>query len=106
MITQEMIQEVIQRLVAVYRPERIYLFGSYAWGQPTEDSDLDLMVVVEGEKEVTSLDYASGYEALIGIRCSKDIMINSLAHFQHRVAIGLTLQEKIAKEGRLIYGRA
>ena len=42
MVTKEQIQEVTRRLVEVYQPEAIYLFGSYAWGEPNADSDIDL----------------------------------------------------------------
>ena len=46
MITEAQIQAAAQKLAEVYQPEAIYLFGSYAWGEPTEDSDLDLMIVM------------------------------------------------------------
>lgn len=47
MINKETIEEVKNRLVKTYNPIAIYLFGSYAWGSPTEDSDLDLLVIIE-----------------------------------------------------------
>jgi predicted nucleotidyltransferase len=50
MITEEQIQAVVQRIVEGYAPDRIILFGSYAYGTPTEDSDLDLLVVKSGER--------------------------------------------------------
>ncbi|NIS69053.1 MAG: nucleotidyltransferase domain-containing protein, partial [Proteobacteria bacterium] len=37
--------EIVRRLIAAYRPERIYLFGSKARGDSGGDSDYDLMVV-------------------------------------------------------------
>ncbi len=37
--------EVTRRLVAELKPERIILFGSHAWGRPTEHSDVDLLVI-------------------------------------------------------------
>lgn len=43
----ELIEEVKNRLIRVYKPVKIYLFGSHVWGQPTEDSDLDFLVIVE-----------------------------------------------------------
>ena len=46
MITQELLGAITRRLVEVYNPEAIYLFGSYVWGVTTEDSDIDLMVLV------------------------------------------------------------
>ena len=44
MIKREVIDEVKNRLVKAYDPLAIYLFGSYAWGTPTEDSDLELLI--------------------------------------------------------------
>lgn len=40
------LDEITARLVAEFDPEAVYLFGSYVWGEPDEDSDLDLLVVV------------------------------------------------------------
>ena len=50
MISEAQIQAVVARIVEGYRPERIILFGSYAYGTPTEDSDLDLLVVKRDER--------------------------------------------------------
>jgi len=41
--------EVVRRLVHVYRPERIYLFGSTARGDAGPDSDYDLMIILPDE---------------------------------------------------------
>jgi hypothetical protein len=38
-ISQTVIEEVKRRLIEVYDPAKIYLFGSYAWGVPHEESD-------------------------------------------------------------------
>src|SRR6184192_1428157 len=45
MIAIERIRELCDRIAAEFEPERIILFGSYAYGTPTEDSDVDLLVV-------------------------------------------------------------
>jgi predicted nucleotidyltransferase len=39
--------EVVAQIAETFRPERIVLFGSRAYGAPTEDSDVDLLVVME-----------------------------------------------------------
>jgi predicted nucleotidyltransferase len=39
------IQDFTQRLVAEFSPQRVILFGSYAYGHPTPDSDVDLLVI-------------------------------------------------------------
>ena len=41
-----LLEEITRRLVAEFQPEQIFLFGSHAWGRPTADSDLDLLVVL------------------------------------------------------------
>jgi len=45
MISEQVIQQAVRRLVAAANPSRIILFGSYATGTATENSDLDLMVI-------------------------------------------------------------
>ena len=49
MIDQKTINEIRDLIVETYQPEKIILFGSYANGNPTDDSDLDLLIVVETE---------------------------------------------------------
>ena len=43
-------KEILHRLVAEFQPEAVYLFGSYAWGNPTKDSDIDLAIVSDDLK--------------------------------------------------------
>jgi predicted nucleotidyltransferase len=42
-LSPELLHEIVQRLVDEFHPERIILFGSHAWGTPTNDSDIDLL---------------------------------------------------------------
>jgi uncharacterized protein len=50
MISLSQIQAFSQQIVEKFQPERIILFGSYAYGQPTEDSDVDLLVILPFEE--------------------------------------------------------
>jgi len=49
MITQEKIQEIADKIVLEFNPEKVILFGSYAWGTPNQDSDVDLFIIKETE---------------------------------------------------------
>ena len=49
MIELRRIQELGERIAQEFQPERIVLFGSYAYGTPTEDSDVDLLVILPYE---------------------------------------------------------
>ncbi|MBC7933558.1 MAG: nucleotidyltransferase domain-containing protein, partial [Rubrivivax sp.] len=46
MVKKEEIQQLSERIAREFRPECIILFGSYAYGTPTGDSDVDLLVVL------------------------------------------------------------
>jgi predicted nucleotidyltransferase len=46
MIDAAQIRQVSDEIARRFQPERIILFGSYAYGTPTEDSDVDLLVVM------------------------------------------------------------
>lgn len=43
------IKETVNKIVSDFDPEKVILFGSYAWGKPNVDSDVDLCVVKETE---------------------------------------------------------
>jgi uncharacterized protein len=48
-VTEELLQEVVQRILSVGSPEKIVLFGSRARGQARPDSDLDLLIIEESD---------------------------------------------------------
>jgi Nucleotidyltransferase domain len=45
-VTEEILAEIVRRLVAALNPEKIILFGSYVYGFPSGDSDVDLLVIM------------------------------------------------------------
>jgi predicted nucleotidyltransferase len=84
--------------------EKIYLFGSYAYGNPTDDSDIDLMVITDSEVKDSILREAD-------IRCKTwrkvgefDMLVESKATFNDR-RLKHRLEEKIYTEGELLYER-
>ncbi|HEY6976962.1 MAG TPA: nucleotidyltransferase domain-containing protein [Chitinophagaceae bacterium] len=50
MLNQAQIDRLIEEIVSGYQPEKIYLFGSYASGKPTNDSDIDLFIIKNTNK--------------------------------------------------------
>ena len=106
MIKKDVIEEVKKRLVKVYDPLEIYVFGSYAWGKPTEDSDLDLCVVVEDSIESRYKRPISGYDVLFGLKIPKDIVVYTKEEFEKYSGDISNFTYKIRKAGKKIYAKA
>ncbi len=105
MIPKELIDEVIRRLIKTYNPEAIYIFGSYAWGTPTEDSDLDLLIIVDKSDDKSFKRPIAGYDALFGMGISKDIIVYTKKEFDQKSSDITTLAYKIKNDGELVYAR-
>jgi len=45
--TRAEFDKIVKQVIAAYRPEKIILFGSYAYGKPNAESDLDLLIIKE-----------------------------------------------------------
>lgn len=75
------IKKLIVERIKPFNPEKIILFGSYAYGNPTEDSDLDICVV---EKDFTSkIAEAIKFRAVLKeIRMPKDILVEKESFLQ------------------------
>ncbi|MFB3921179.1 MAG: nucleotidyltransferase domain-containing protein [Terriglobia bacterium] len=58
MVNEQSILELSRRIAEAFKPDRIILFGSYAYGNPAPDSDVDLLVVMpfEGKSLRKSLE--------------------------------------------------
>ena len=102
-ISKSEIQEAVKRLADTYQPLTIYLFGSYAWGKPHSESDLDFMLVIPENIESTFELRRKGNRALAGIGFSVDFLFNSPTSFNLRAEHPSSLEHKIKKEGKIVY---
>lgn len=103
LLTDVLLQEAVQRLVDVFAPEQIILFGSHAWGTPTADSDLDLLVIV-AESALSDYERAvQGHRALTGFPMAKDIVVKTRAEFDFLGGVRASLEYKIAHQGIVLY---
>jgi len=103
MVDEKRITELSERIVREFQPERIILFGSYAYGQPRPDSDVDLLVVLpfEGKGFRKSLEILE--------RISPDFSVDLLARqpqdTERRYAEGDPLIREALDHGRVLYER-
>ena len=103
-ISKAKIQRTVKRLAETYHPVAIYLFGSYAWGKPNEDSDVDLMIVVSDDTLV-DWDFKRSIKKVLWdiYDFPMDIAINKNSNFMRQAEHPSTLQFKITKEGKKLY---
>lgn len=95
--------ELVRRLVAELRPERIYLFGSRARGDATEDSDYDLMILVPYPVERTYPLEVQALRALRDLHLPVDTLVMNREYFEWLSGAAASLPATVKREGRLLY---
>jgi len=103
MISQEKINEVINRIVKNINPEKIILFGSYASGNPSEESDLDILIV----KEMRMPRYKRSREVkkhLRGMKIPIDVIVYTKKEIKKWENTETAFINQAIKQGKLLYG--
>jgi predicted nucleotidyltransferase len=103
-ITPKLVQYIVDKIVREIQPKKIILFGSYARGDFTRDSDLDLFIVVQDEEEssrlirrkIDALFWGRKFSLDLIVRNEKEIARNSMAKNPFYIY-------HIFKEGKVLY---
>jgi HEPN domain-containing protein/predicted nucleotidyltransferase len=98
------IEDVVDRLIEVYQPERIILFGSHATGEARKDSDFDLLIVKETRKP--PIERRMEVERFLADReIPLDIFVYTPQEVRFLFSMGSPLIEEIASKGKVLYMR-
>ena len=101
MVTPAQIYDFVDRMVTKFHPEQVIVFGSYAYGVPSADSDVDLLVV---RRHV-----GAGHELSTTIRMavprnfSMDLLVHSRTEIAKRIRMGDVFFSEIMTKGIVIY---
>ena len=99
------IDDIVKKIVAGYSPRKIILFGSYASGIPTEDSDIDLLIIKETDKG--PLERWMELKHLLRDR-NRDVSVSPLVYtskeLSERVAIKDFFIKEVLEKGKVLYG--
>jgi predicted nucleotidyltransferase len=101
MISINQIQAFSQQIAEKFQPERIILFGSYASGKPTEDSDVDLLVILPFEE--LPVQKAIAIRQQIKAPFPLDLMARTPQQIQQRLEMGDFFIQDIMNNGRVLY---
>ena len=101
MVTMRQIEELSRRIAAEFQPQRIFLFGSYAWGQPTPDSDVDLLIVMPFDGK----SVAKSVEMRLKVRppFPVDLLVRTPDKVRERLSLGDPFIRSILEEGKVLY---
>jgi predicted nucleotidyltransferase len=103
--TDRLLKSVVQRIVETFDPERTILFGSYASGQSTPNSDLDLFVVMGNGEERPAQRSARIARILLDIPFPMDIVVRTPEEVERRLSIGDYFIREILEQGLTLYER-
>jgi predicted nucleotidyltransferase len=100
-IPQEAIQSVVDQIVAGFRPEKIILFGSYVYGTPRPESDLDLCVIME--TSLSETEQAATICRSIQYRFGLDLILCKPQKLAQRLEWGDSFLKEIINQGVVLY---
>ena len=101
---QEELSTVIQAIASNTQIETIFLFGSWAYGEPRADSDLDIYLVIpDNDADIFELSAEIRFALYKKLSLPLDLVIAKRSVFEKR-SKALTLENIIAKQGVRIYG--
>lgn len=101
-ITEEILAEIVRRIVAVFAPEKIILFGSYAYGEPSVDSDVDLLVIQKTNLQRVERTVAIS-ELILPRPFPVDIFVKTPGEIQDALNKNDSFIKEIICRGRVLY---
>ncbi len=101
---QEVIQNILRKLITEYAPQKVILFGSYAYGEPHLDSDIDLLIIKETlerfiDRWVTVRRILSDPKRTIPL----ETLVLTPEEVSKRLAIGDQFVAEIIEKGEVLY---
>ncbi len=100
----ETLAEAVHHIVEALRPEKVVLFGSYAYGKPTPDSDVDLLIIME-----TAASAKERYQTVSRLLYPRpfpvDVLVKTPQEIERALSMGDFFIQEIISQGRVLYER-
>ena len=103
--TQETIQDIVQKIVASYSPQKVILFGSYVYGKPDQNSDIDLLIIKDTKKR--PIERWMEVKRLVRDRQRKfsiSPLVYTNQEIKKRLAIKDFFIQEVLEKGKVVYG--
>jgi predicted nucleotidyltransferase len=100
---QKEVDSIVRQIVEKYKPEKIILFGSFAGGEMTVDSDLDFLVIKKDTPRI-GRDRIRELRKLINKNIPVDFLVYRPEEFEESKSLGDPFIKAILEKGRVLYG--
>ena len=104
MTAEQEIERIVSRIVEKYRPLKVILFGSHAYGTPREDSDIDMLIIKDTPDRF--IDRFVAVRRLVADstrRLPFDPIVLTPSELERRLAIGDQFIQEIVTRGKVLY---
>lgn len=101
MDVQAQIQKVCKQIVDRFRPQKVILFGSYAWGTPNYHSDIDLLVVMPYDGN--ELEKMAEVRGELDSAMPLDVLVKTPSQIENRIATDDQFVREIVERGTVLY---
>ena len=98
------LKKIISRIVKKYQPEKIILFGSFAWGKPSEDSDIDLLIIKKTKKRF--LNRLFEVRKIVDGEIPLDVLVHTPEEIEKRLKLGDFFYREIIERGKVLYEKS
>jgi predicted nucleotidyltransferase len=101
-VTDTLLSDIVSKIVKHFHPDKVILFGSRAWGEPTGERDLDILVVMDIDG--SPIRKAAEISQIARPRfLPMDIIVRTPNEIEHRVEIGDPFIKRIMNHGKVLY---
>ena len=95
------IRKLCKRIAEAYQPEKIILFGSHAYGKPTPESDVDLLIVMDYEGR--PIEQILKIRRELDIVTPVDLLVRTPEDVKRRVKEGDMFMRLVVERGKIMY---
>ena len=101
-LNKKLLHEITKKIVGAFDVEKIILFGSFAYGKPWKDSDVDLFIIMESEERPSERRIMVG-NLFLEREMPMDFIVKTPNEVEKRLKLGDSFVEKILKSGIVLY---
>lgn len=98
------IRAVVKQIAEKFQPDQVILFGSYAYGNPRPESDVDLLVIME--TRLRNTEQAAQIARALDYHFGLDLLVRSPRQMAERLTLGDFFMQEIMEKGKMLYARS